>query len=55
VLVDYQQGDKRKVQKLEDREVLEGGRVFRADTYANQAEADIEDVLGRSVYVDLVN
>lgn len=55
VLVDYTKGDKKKVRDLEEREALEDGRVFRADTYAEQEEADVEDILGRSLYIELVN
>mgnify|MGYP000318407776 CR=1 FL=1 len=54
-MVDFAYGIKRKIKQLEEREALEEGRVFRADTYAEQNEADVEDILGRSFYIELVN
>lgn len=55
VFTDYKQGDKQKVRSLRDAQILQQGHVFTADTYSGQAEADIEDVLGRPLYVALVN
>lgn len=55
VLTDFQQGEKKKVRELGDSNLLKQGHVFTADMYANQPEADVEDMLGRSTYVELVN
>ena len=54
VLTDMGSGDKSKVRKLREHELLKSGRVFSADEYANQDEADVEDLLGRAAYVELV-
>jgi predicted ATP-dependent endonuclease of OLD family len=55
VLTDYHEGDKRKVRTLRESEILKKGHVFSADMFADHDEADIEDRLGRSMYVALVN
>ncbi len=55
VLTDIKQGDKTKVQKLREAEILRSGHVLTADSYAGQNEADIEDILGRTTYVEIVN
>ncbi len=57
VLTDYGQGDKRKVREVRESDLLREGHVFSADQYAeadNGNEADVEDVLGRGLYVELV-
>lgn len=54
VLTDYHAGDKAKVRTLRDSEVLRAGRVFSAETFTGTAEADVEDLLGRELYVALV-
>jgi len=54
VLTDMGSGDKSKVKKLREHELLKAGRVLSADEYANQDEADVEDLLGRAAYVELV-
>lgn len=33
---------------------MKAGRVFSADEYAGQDEADVEDLLGRTAYIGLV-
>jgi hypothetical protein len=55
VLTDFASGQKKKVEDLRRSELLQSGHVLTADTYAGQAEADIEDVLGTALYVELVN
>jgi predicted ATP-dependent endonuclease of OLD family len=55
VLTDMAHGQKRKVRDLRETLLLQRGHVFSADTFANQSEADIEDLIGRSTYVALVN
>lgn len=55
VFADHQQGHKAKLKNLRESELLRAGHVFTADMYANQAEADTEDVIGRAAYVYLVN
>lgn len=55
VIVDYHVEVKNRVHSLEDSRLLEKGHVFRVDQYVGQAEADIEDLLGRDFYISLVN
>jgi predicted ATP-dependent endonuclease of OLD family len=54
-LTDMGQGDKSKVQRLRDHQLLKAGHVLTVDAYANQPEADIEDIFGRAAYVTLIN
>jgi predicted ATPase len=54
-LTDLAHGDRSKVQRLRESELLRAGHVLTVDNYAGQPEADIEDLLGRPAYVSLVN
>lgn len=55
VLMDFAVGQKKKVEDLRRSSLLRQGHVFTAEAYADQSEADIEDMLGAGLYVDLVN
>lgn len=55
VVVDYHHDVKGRVRAIEDSKLLEQGHVFRLDKYVEQAEADIEDMLGRANYIRLIN
>jgi len=55
VLADFHSGDKNKVRELRDSGLLKKGHVLTMDTYASASEGDIEDLLGRRIYVPLVN
>lgn len=55
VFTDFHTGSKRKLQSLKDSGLLKKGHIFTADMYAGQEDADIEDMIGRSTYVALVN
>ena len=55
ILTDYHQGEKRKVNNLEESGLLSAGHLFLANQFTDQAEGDIEDMLGREFYVELVN
>jgi predicted ATP-dependent endonuclease of OLD family len=56
VLTDYGRGDKAKVKELRESKLLKSGHVFTAEMYLDNAtEADVEDILGRELYVHLVN
>jgi hypothetical protein len=54
VLTDYASGQKKKVKELRESKLLKAGRVLTMDTYAGQDEADIEDLVGRPGYRELV-
>lgn len=55
VFTDFHEGVKKKIRNLKESEILKKGHVFSAEMYADQEEADIEDVIGRSFYVTLIN
>jgi hypothetical protein len=55
VLLDYVHGDKRQIEEMRRSKLLLHGHVLTAEHYAAQSEADIEDVIGGSTYVELVN
>lgn len=54
VLTDFASGQKKKVEDLRRSALLRAGHVFTADTFAAQAEADVEDLLGADLYSALV-
>lgn len=54
VFTDYHKGLKSKVRSLKESKILRAGRVFSADMFVDGDEADIEDVLGRDLYITLV-
>jgi hypothetical protein len=57
VLTDFGVKQRKSIEDLRKRHdnLLKQGRIFTADRYADQPEADIEDVLGAELYVHLVN
>jgi predicted ATP-dependent endonuclease of OLD family len=54
VLTDYHAGDKGKIARLRDLDILRAGHVFTAEQFTGTAEADVEDLLGRDLYLALV-
>lgn len=55
VFIDYAHGHKKKVEDLRRSSLLRKGHVFTAESYAGQPEADVEDLLGATTFVELVN
>ena len=55
VFTDLHQGDKSAVRRLRDNELLGANRVFTADQFAGQSEADTEDMVGWDLYSRIVN
>ena len=55
VFADYHEGQKELMEKLEKSDLLEPDHFLKTTMYADQDEADIEDVIGRDMYVHLVN
>jgi energy-coupling factor transporter ATP-binding protein EcfA2 len=56
VLTDFAHGDKAEVRSLRTTNLLRDGHVVTADQFVDgQEDADVEDLLGRGLYVDLVN
>jgi predicted ATP-dependent endonuclease of OLD family len=54
VLTDYHSGDRAKIKTLRGSDILRAGHVFSADLFTGTAEADVEDILGRDLYLNLV-
>lgn len=54
VVADIAKGQKKKVRDLRESKLLREGHVLTADMYAGQAEADVEDLVGRATYCALV-
>lgn len=54
-LVDFAEGGKKRVRELRETVLLKSGHVLSAEQYAGQSEADVEDIIGREMYTDLVN
>jgi predicted ATPase len=50
VLMDYHEGQKQMVDKLESSGLLANGHLLRTSDFAGQSEADIEDIIGRELY-----
>ncbi len=55
VLTDLHKGIKTRIRSLQESEILKAGHIFTADMYAGKEEADIEDIIGRSNYIKIVN
>ncbi|MCY3696646.1 MAG: AAA family ATPase [Chloroflexi bacterium] len=55
VLVDYHHGEKKQVRALSDNPMLSDDHVFHAAMFAEQGEADIEDMIGSVLYSKIVN
>ncbi len=55
VFADYHDGQKAMIDRLEQSGLLPTGHVLRTSTYAKQEESDIEDLVGRELYLELVN
>jgi len=54
-LVDFSEGQKSKIRRFRESGIIEGSRILSAEMYSSGSEADVEDILGRITYVDLVN
>lgn len=55
VLCDYGSGDKAKVERLRQSQILKTGRVVTAADFSGKSESDIEDLFDEKFYCDLVN
>lgn len=54
-LCDYGSGDKGKVERLRQSQILSANQVFTAADFTGKSESDVEDLLGTELYIDLVN
>lgn len=55
VLADYHDGQKGLMDKLRDSGLLEPGHLLLTSQFSGQDESDIEDLVGREMYIHLVN
>jgi len=55
VFTDFHTGQKKKIRHLKESALLKASHILSAERYIDQDEADIEDLLGRLLYVSLVN
>lgn len=54
VITDFHEGEKGHVRSLRESDILKSGHVLSVESYASQEEADVEDLLGRDLYLDVV-
>lgn len=55
VLCDYGQGDKSKVERLRQSQILKTGRVLTAADFTGKNESDIEDLFDENLYCGMIN
>lgn len=55
VLTDYASGQKSKIEQLKASKLLKTGHVLLATNFSGTSEADVEDLLGDDLYLELVN
>ena len=55
VLSDIAQGDKNKIEKLRKSDILKAGHFYTCADFVDQSEADVEDLLGQDLFVQILN
>jgi predicted ATPase len=55
VLCDYGSGDKVKVERLRQSQILKSSQIFTASDFSGKAESDIEDFITEELYAHIVN
>ena len=55
VLADYHEGQKSSMDKLKNSGLMEPGHLLLTSQFSGQDESDIEDLVGREMYIQLVN
>ncbi|WP_321529015.1 AAA family ATPase [Sedimenticola selenatireducens] len=55
VLCDYGKGDKGKVERLKESQILNSEYVLTAADFSGKAESDVEDLFAAKLYCELVN
>lgn len=55
VLCDYGNGDKAKIERLRQSQILTTGRVLTSSDFSGKPESDVEDLFNPSLYCKLVN
>jgi predicted ATP-dependent endonuclease of OLD family len=54
-LCDYGAGDKGKIERLRESQILGANQVLTAADFTAKPESDIEDLIGTELYLDIVN
>lgn len=54
-LCDYGAGDKTKIERLRQSQILKAGRVLTAADFSGKVESDVEDLFDAGFYCDLVS
>lgn len=54
-LCDYGSGDKGKIERLRQSQILSTNQVLTAADFTGKPESDVEDLVGTELYLDLVN
>lgn len=54
-LTDYHEGDRKKIDRLKSSGILSSSHILVASTYTGLQTSDIEDIIGNSAYIKLVN
>lgn len=55
VLCDYGHGDKGKVERLKQGQILKAGQIWTVVDFTGKAESDVEDLFNQEFYLELVN
>jgi predicted ATP-dependent endonuclease of OLD family len=55
VLSDVANGDKTKIENLKKANILNAGHFFTCADFAGQSEADVEDLIGVDLFVEMLN
>lgn len=55
VLTDHSGGQKQKIDQLRKSKLLNDGHVFTTSDFCQQDDSDVEDLVGESIYLDIVN
>jgi hypothetical protein len=55
VLSDYGEGDKKKVERLRQSEILKASQIFVVADFTGQSESDVEDLFSPDFYAELIN
>lgn len=55
IVTDFHKGDKRKIESIRESSILKSSNIYTVNQYVDMEEADIEDMLGRDFYLELIN
>lgn len=55
VFCDFGKGDKSKVERLRQSQILQSSRIFTATDFSGKGESDVEDLFDADLYCDMVN